>query len=275
MKDFNLDLDLGLNDLGLNDLVLTENQSKLDDLGLLDLDFEMDLNGFDLDFEKTTTENRYILPKLFKERVPEYRVKFDNAELLIKEFGQNILNGERVNAVLSGNFIFGDFFEAFVYETETAIDELQISTLSMSEDNIESFSSLIDGGLLDKLDIIISDYWWSHNRANAPYIYEKLDIDNKFQFAVAGTHTKIALMKIGERKIVISGSANLRSSRSVEEIQIETNPDLYDFHHEWQSKILSNYGMIKKAVRASALFDMITKGIDADKAAKQKKAFRG
>ena len=255
------------------------------DFNLDDLDISLDMGDFDLsDLEldldtqpsaSPKTSSRYILPKAFKERARAHQVKYEYAAQLAKELGQAILDGERVNAILSGNFIFGDFFEAFAVETNSLIDELQISTLSISQDNVDSLHNLIKGDYLKKLDIIVSDYWWSHNRANAPYIYDQLDIADKFQFAVAGTHTKIALMRIGNKKIVISGSANLRSSRSVEEIQIETNAELFDFHHDWQSAILDNYGTIKKAIRGEMLFEAITKGLTDEQISKAKGSFSG
>jgi len=69
-------------------------------------------------------------------------------------------------------------------------------------------------------------------------------------------------MNIQGKKIVISGSANLRSSRCMEEITIQTCAETYDFHHAWQSVILDRYATIKKSVRASALYDMIIKGVE-------------
>jgi len=166
---------------------------------------------------------------------------------------------------MSGNFIFGDFFEALAVVNNIYIDSIQISTLSMGQENVDSFRNMFDGDYLGKLDIIVSDYFWSHNRHNAPYIYKQLDIDDRFQLAVAGTHTKIALIKIGDKKIVVSGSANLRSSRCVEEITIQTNATLFDFHNEWQEEILKKYATIKKAVRGGDLFKLITKGVEEKK----------
>lgn len=257
MKDFNLD-DLDI-DLSLGDF----------DIGL---DFDLPNFETSTQSEKPHTTNRYTLPKQYKQRAKT--VKYEHAAYFAKDVGKAILDGERVNALLSGNFIFGDFIEALCVQHDVVIDELQLSTLSVSQDNIDSFHNLLNWKMLKSLEIIVSDYWWSHNRANAPYIYEKLDLDNKFQFAVAGTHTKITLIRIGDKKIVISGSANLRSSRSVEEIQIETNPDLYDFHHEWQSRILKTYGMIDKAQRGGDLFELLTVGMTQDRIDKQIAAFK-
>jgi len=239
MLDFNLDFDLkDTGSLGL-------------DLGFLD--------ATELDGQKV--ENRYCLPSAQRD-VKKHVVKYDHAEAFAADVGKRVLRGETVAAVLSGNFIFGDFFEAFAVTQNLLIDELTISTLSVSQENVDSFQNLFNGGYLNKLDLIVSDYFWSHNRHNAPYIYKSLDIGDRFQLAVAGIHTKIALMRVGDKKIIISGSANLRSSRCLEEITIQTDPDLYDFHNAWHTVILDRYSTIKKAVRASALFDMITRGVE-------------
>jgi hypothetical protein len=228
------------------------------------IEFDIDLKAFDLGENKTISENRYVKPKLFQS-VKSHLVKYDNAEKLIDEIGDSILAGDRINALLSGNFIFGDIFEALAVKQNIYIDSLQISTLSLSKDNVDSLHNLLAGDYLGNLEIIVSDYFWSHNRQNAPYIYSQLDISDKFQMAVAGTHTKVALILIGGKKLVVSGSANLRSSRCVEEICIETNAELYDFHKEWQTEIITKYSTIKKAVRASALFDMLTNGVEDKK----------
>jgi len=223
---------------------------------------DFDVSGFDDESGKITrAENRYCLPSARRD-VKSYMVKYDRAEDFAKQVGPAILAGDKVCALLSGNFIFGDFFEAFAVSQNVLIDSLQISTLSFSQENVDSLKNLFDGDYLRKLDIIVSDYFWSHNRQNAPYIYKQLDHGDRFQLAVAGTHTKIALMNIQGKKIVVSGSANLRSSRCIEEITIQTCTETYDFHHAWQSVILDRYATIKKTVRSSALYDMIIKGVE-------------
>lgn len=98
----------------------------------------------------------------------------------------------------------------------------------------------------------------ARNRRDAAAWYEALDQGGRFQLAVAGTHTKIALLRTARSKIVMSGSANLRSSRSVEALTIERNEALYDFHLEWHNRILDAYGTVQKAIRAQALFDHLT-----------------
>lgn len=231
-----------------------------------DIDVDFDLGGFDFDFDDEIEKpsNRFILPKVHS-KVRSAAVKYEYAEDMVIDCGQAILDGEKVHAVVSGNFIFGDFFEALAVKFNIKFDDITLSTLSLSKDNVDSFNNLLAGDFLGSLNVIVSDYFWSHNRQNAPYIYNKLDINNMFQLAVAGTHTKITLIKIGDQKIVIKGSANLRSSRCVEEFTVETCEELYDFHKEWHDEILKEYGTIQKSIRASMLFDKITENTEGRK----------
>lgn len=236
----------------------------------MDFNFNFDFD-FDTDTKQTETpelETRYMRAKKFK-YAPEKAVRFDNAEKFVDEMGDYILNGETVHALLSGNFIFGDVIEALAAKKHIKFWDITISTLSFSQENIDMFSNLIKKDYIKRLGIIVSDYFWSHNRHNAPYIYQALDHGDIFQLAVAGTHTKIMLLDIQgpnvpRRKIVISGSANLRSSRSVETITIETNELLYNFHLQWHLKVLNDYGTIDKGTpkRAGALWDKIIEGAE-------------
>ena len=201
-------------------------------------------------------ETRYCKPKMYR-HVRATAVKYDRAKDLVTEMLPAIIAGERIDCLVSGNFIFGDIFVALAVEANSFIDRLAICTLSISQENVDSLHNLLTGDYVGRLDLIVSDYFWSHNRASAPYIYEQLDVESRFQLAVGGIHAKIALIQIGERKIIIGGSANLRSSRCVEVFTIETNDTLFDFHAEWMDKTLVAYGTIRKGIRAGALYDLI------------------
>lgn len=219
----------------------------------LDLDLNLDLFGSKTGGRLST---RYCKPKKYR-HVSRNMVRYERAVELVKDVSVEILAGNTVHALLSGNFIFGDFFEAFAVENDILINDLTISTLAYGKENVDSFRNLIVGDYVESLNLIVSDYFYSHNRDNVLYTWEQLDVDNKFQLAVAGTHTKVSLMLIGDKKIVITGSANLRSSRSVEEITIQTNPELYDFHKTWHDDVLAQYATIKKSIRGGDLWVVI------------------
>lgn len=226
------------------------------DFGLGEID--LDLSAFDLGDVTTSAqiETRYCKPRLYR-HTPPHAVKYDNAAKLAKDIGPAIIAGERIDALVSGNFIFGDFLEALAVAERLKIQRMTITTLSFGQENIDSLHNLIKWGALDRLDIIVSDYFYSHNRDALAYAREKLDINDSFQIAVAGVHTKTILMEARGRKIVMTGSANLRSSRSIEVFTVETNPELYDFHLEWQEKILAEYATIRKSIRAGDIYNLI------------------
>lgn len=193
----------------------------------------------------------------------ENQVKFDNAKKLAKK--TDLREGNRYDVIVSGNFVFGDYIEALLVNYNIKCTELTITTLSLNQENADSLAMLMEKGYIDKLNLVISIYFYGHERNNLmPYIYEKLDIDNRFQLAVASIHTKTVQMHtLGGKKIVMHGSANLRSSGNIEQFTIEINEDLYDFYQDMSENILDKYKTInhskKKSIRDKELWETINR----------------
>lgn len=202
------------------------------------------------------TSARFIEPHDCED-IAEYRVKYDNALKLAKDVGSLPLNF-RAFCILDGKFIFGDLIEALIVENNWDCEELTISTLSMSQANVDSLANLVNGGYLKALNIIISHYYFANERNEAgmmPYLYEKLDINDVLQVAVASVHTKIAMIRTAcGKKITIHGSANLRTSSNIEQIVIEHTPSLFDFCAEVHHSIIEKHKTINKPVRRTALW---------------------
>lgn len=198
-------------------------------------------------------KSRYIKPPRCKQ-IPEKRLKYKFAEDLARDIKPEL--GMRVFVFLDGTFIAGDFLEAWFVEHHILTKELTISTLSLSPNNVDSLANLMECGYVENLNLIVSDYFYSHERHSmVPYIREKLDKDNRFQFAAAGTHCKLSMFETPKgAKVVIHGSANLRSSSNIEHMTIEENPELYDFTMELHRAILDKYKTINKAVRYNNLW---------------------
>ncbi|MBL0721876.1 MAG: hypothetical protein JJV88_04795 [Sulfurovum sp.] len=203
-------------------------------------------------------KTRYMKPKAFRNIT---QVKYKHADKFAEDIVKDVFNGDRIYSILAGNFIFGDIVEALMdNDREQYIEELTLSTLSMSIENVGSLKNLLNFGCVGKINLIISDYFFAHNRDIVKFMYEELDVDDKFSLAVAGTHTKIILMRMRTgQKIVIHGSSNLRSSASLEQIMIETDEGLYDFNYEWHESILNKYSTINKSIRGNALFEIVNK----------------
>ena len=216
-------------------------------------DFNIDVNLGDVD---SNIDKRIHKPKKIKS-IRQRQICYDNALKLAKEI--EIKQNERVFTFISGNFVFGDFIEAFCEVNDLFIREMTISTLSLSEENVDSLRNLLENKFVNKLNLIVSDYFFGHERHKLiPYIYRELDIDNRFQMAVAREHTKICIFETyNGMKYVFHGSANLRSSDNIEQVDLEENSTLYDYIFEFHEKIIYLYKTINKTIGGKELWQQL------------------
>jgi hypothetical protein len=151
---------------------ITQEQDFLGDIGNFELpDIDLDLMEFLPSDE--TEETRYTLPKVVPMR--EDFVLYDNAQKMARELRLGF--GERFDAFVSGSFIFGDFIEAYLTTQNACAKRMTISTLSMSQNNVDSLHTLMEKGYIEELNLIISVYFWGNERSSLiPYIYKQLDI---------------------------------------------------------------------------------------------------
>jgi hypothetical protein len=219
--------------------------------------FRMQPIDVDVDVTFTDSSNKYIAPqKNMKLRTNQ--IKFSNAIELAKEV--ILSKNERYYCLLSGNFEFGDFIEAFIMAKKLKVKELTIATLSLGKNNIDSLANLLHWKAVDKINLIVSDYYYAHNKKTAiPYIYKELDFNDQLDLAVAASHCKVTLIETHcGKKIVMHGSANLRSSSNTEQLVVEVCDELFDFNYLWISKILNEYSTINKSLRDKKLWQTIT-----------------
>ena len=209
--------------------------------------FQMDFNiaDFNIDIDYDGLNTRYMKPKI-TDGIPEEYLSYSYADKLANDI--KIKKGSRHYAFVDGKFYFGDFIEALIVKNNYDVRTLTVSTLSLNENNVDSFKNLLDGNYVEKLNLIVSHYFYSHERNGlVPYIYKELDKNNKFQLVVCRSHCKICLIETytGE-KIVMHGSANLRSSENIEQIMIEENESLYDFNYNYQRNMIKRFKTIDK-----------------------------
>lgn len=236
--------------------MLGQNESLFDDM---DGDI---LEGFDLDLSLDMEDRHAMRFAKVKHYQAPRTVKYDKAQEAARDIG--LLDaGERVEMIVSGNFIAGDFIEAYLYEHELVADEILIATLSLSADNVDSLSN-VKRRLTGLMGLIVSDYFYAYERKGGiEDIITRLAGDD-FVLAVAGVHTKITLIKTQcGRHLVIGGSANLRSSLNIEQITLDNSAALYAFHREWMAKILNDYHVRHKMLRREALWQLINPAVDA------------
>lgn len=124
-------------------------------------DFDLDIGNFDLDTSEIADDNnRYIKPRLVPMRSSQ--IIYEKAIDLAKKI--EITKGTRYDCLVSGSFIFGDFLEAFLTLNNCKALKMVITTLSLSQENVDSLATLLQKGYIDKLDMIVSDYFYGHER---------------------------------------------------------------------------------------------------------------
>lgn len=212
----------------------------------------------DLALKGKRSISRYIKPKSDKE-LTYNKLKFKKAVDLAKNLDFKAL--DRAFVVVDGSFIFGDFIEAFILNHNILAEEMTLATLSLNQDNVDSLRNLMVNGYIKKLNLIVSDYFYAHEINNlVRYIYDHLDIDDKFQLAVCRSHVKIyQFITKGGKKIVIHGSVNLRSSDNLEQFVIEDNADIYDFNQTYFNHICERYNTINKSIKSKELWQVVAK----------------
>lgn len=225
---------------------------------ITDFDFPMEIDGFELDHAKTEAAIETDLVPIKRYPRPDV-VKYEYAADLAKKL-PDLGEGEAIYAIVSGNFIFGDFLEALMVEKNYMAEEMIVATLSLGQDNVDSLKNIREGGYVKSLSLIVSDYWYAHERrreGGVRYIMDTLGGEG-FRFAAAGLHIKVTLIRTACGKhLVLHGSANLRSSRNVEQFCSENNETLYGFNREWMEKILSTFAVTQKSIRGGKIWQEV------------------
>lgn len=213
-----------------------------------DFDLDFDLADFDLVDDSEPQENVRILKPRMDAKELTHKVLFENAEQFVQQI--DLTPGSRTFAWLSGTFVFGDVIEALVARRDVGIKKLYISTLSLSQENIDSLKNvmLLMGDDLERLVLIMSGYQYSHEKVGlVPYMYDELDDGtNRVQIVFGRWHSKIITLetRLGHT-ITMHGSANLRSSNSIEQVMVEIdNRDLHDFNTGIMEHIAQHFGTI-------------------------------
>lgn len=221
-----------------------------------ELDDSFDFNADDFGFEtEHNVETRIIKPPKSKDKTAMWK----NAQKTAAKI--DIVPNMNYFGIIDGSFIFGDLIEAILVGKRLRAERMDIQTLSLSQENVDSLATLLIRNYIGQLTLVVSDYFFSNERNGLiPYIYDKLDIGNRFQLVVAGTHTKIVAADLSNGvKMVMHGSANLRSSGNIEQIAIQDSPEIYEFITEMDDKLTDKFKTINKSVRRQRLWLTVSK----------------
>ena len=198
--------------------------------------------SFNFDFSSLSFDSAN--PEDEREEVPRLNLEpvcFENAE----DMAESIDYTKDYFCLVSGSFIFGDFLEALCFKKHLNPSCMYITTLGMSQENIDSIVNLTDYLGTRKVNLIVSHYFAGVERHKLiPYMEREFQ-GKPIDVAVLASHCKITVIYSDKGNAVIAGSANLSSSNNVEQFQIMHDPAIVSYCASRLDDIMKRFTVIR------------------------------
>ncbi len=191
--------------------------------------------------EKTIPEYLRKDKKMIKFLIPQFAKIRD-----IRDIGCPSEENQQIRFITTTQLNVMSFL-LFMMDEKGDIDELYISTFSISNKVIDVIDLLIEKKKIRKLTIIIS------NIKRAEKISETLKNliikhgKGLVSAKLAWIHTKIICFRIKGEYYTIEGSGNLTNNGRIEQYLFEKSKETYNFHSEWISNV-ENYSEKKDVI---------------------------
>ena len=111
------------------------------------------------------------------------------------------------------------------------IDELLVSTYSISNICVNTMLKWLDSGKIGNIYLYLSDYVPRMSPAKYNALLAEVSArPGKMKIGLGFNHSKITLATIGKNRIVITGSGNFAENSGNEQYTICNNPEVYEFY---------------------------------------------
>jgi hypothetical protein len=142
--------------------------------------------------------------------------------------------GESVHTLLTGTFDFALVLTCVIQARPEPCEHLRVTTLAFSRRNTQELARLLDGGKVQRLTLLTSDFHARSNRSLYRGAVEELTTQRKQTVASARCHAKVCCLAFaGGLRLVFEGSANLRTNKNWEQMTAINDADLHDWHAAW------------------------------------------
>ena len=212
-------------------------------------DFDIDMDGFDFSQAEESSQTAiYTRPVVKRPKT----VCYDRAE----DFARDIVldNNLETFAYVSGDFVFGDFMEALVDLGKLSARRMCVQTLSLNDENIDSIRNIVEWEQVERLDVVLSDYWYAHERKKGGlvgYLFDEWDLPGlELHVAFCRNHAKVWTVETRSgNALTVQGSANLRSSDNIEQLHISPDKGLHDFCAGYIRGLVEEYDVVRQERR--------------------------
>jgi len=227
--------------------------------------FEINLDDFNLDNEfqdidsknPFELENTGVVTKSQKQRDPvimrnlKEKLKKEVKEKLahlIKPINASIIKdyipekNQNTFFLMNGNCQFVDFISEFV-KNVGGVKEIYFTTLSLNQHTFDSLDLILPN--ITK-HILVSSYFLATDRENILHKMKKENRLDKYEVGFFRNHTKLVLIKTDTDFYLFTGSANLRSSGTIEQFSIYNSEELFEFNKKWITYLIDKFNFSKK-----------------------------
>ena len=148
--------------------------------------------------------------------------------------------GEAVHALITGRFDLMHLVVA-VLEKIGPADAVRIATLSYNGRNLSEMVRLLDEGKTKTLTLLCSSFFRDHNKELWTETLDEFR-ERKQRAAAARSHAKVVTIEMAAGvKLVVEGSANLRSNSNREQIALLRHDGLHDWHGAWIDALVAQH----------------------------------
>lgn len=198
--------------------------------------------GANVDASVGLDDDRILRTKYAKHAF-DFKVRTRKAVRLLERLPEP---GEMFTILMSGSFDGFDFVQAVLELAAPAtIAELCVATLGFSEDNAGQLLAQLDAGLIAKVWFTASCYMRDKHGDKFARL-SKMLTERGHAIRATRNHAKILAMRLTDgRKIVVDGSINLCSCRSVEQAHVWHDSSLFTFFSDYIREQAEAEGKVK------------------------------
>jgi hypothetical protein len=150
--------------------------------------------------------------------------------------------GEALHALMTGRYDLTILLTVLIERQPVPFDHLRIGTLSLKQRNLYELFRLIDAGKVGRLTLLVSDFFKEHHKDVCKALVGELAGRSPLhRFASARSHAKVVCMDFGPGgKMVLEGSANLRTNSNREQFCLLHHAGLHDWHAGWLDELVAH-----------------------------------
>lgn len=146
--------------------------------------------------------------------------------------------GEAVHALMTGRY---DLMHALRRVLQRlGPSRLVIATLSYNGRNLAEMTDALDAGEATGLTLLCSAFFRDHNKELWEETQEAFAERNQ-RCAAARSHAKVVLLDAPCGKLVMEGSANLRTNGNREQLAVYRSAELHDWHAAWINELVDKH----------------------------------